>query len=217
MIEFLRFGSRAIDLTRSLKSGMRGVDIKPARTLERDGWNASTLQLYSHCGTHVDAPFHFGVSDRRIDEYPPEAFMGKAWIVRISPCAPRALLGVENLGDLPQKWEEGDSLILQTGWSHFAGSPKYRDELPRVSRELAYWCIDHKAKILAVEPPSVADVNKLEEVTEIHRLLLGADIVIVEGLTNLEAIQTDCVWLMALPLKVEGGDGAPARVIAFEM
>jgi kynurenine formamidase len=68
-----------------------------------------------------------------------------------------------------------------------------------------------------VEPPSVADVHNLKEVTDIHRLLLGADIIIVEGLTNLEAIQTDCVWLMALPLKIGRGDGAPARVVAFEM
>ena len=70
--------------------------------------------------------------------------------------------------------------------------------------------------MLGVEPPSVADVNNLEEVTEIHRILLDGDVIIIEGLTNLRQIRRDQVVLIALPLKVEGGDGAPARVIALE-
>lgn len=216
MKEFAIFHSPAIDLTLTLKPGMRGVAIQRAKTLEQDGWNASHLQLYSHCGTHVDAPYHFGVNDQRIDDYTPDAFMGKAWIAHLTPCRPRQLIGVSELGETADQLKPGDSLILHTGWSQFVDLPKYREELPRVSRELALWCIDKKVKILAVEPPSVADVNDIQEVTEIHRLLLGANIIIVEGLTNLEVIRTKWVWLMALPLKISRGDGAPARVIAFE-
>ncbi|MEL7122642.1 MAG: cyclase family protein, partial [Bacteroidota bacterium] len=70
-------------------------------------------------------------------------------------------------------------------------------------------------KMLGVEPPSVADVNNLVEVTQIHTTLLQGKVSIIEGLTNLESISSDKVWLMALPLKIKDGDGAPARVIAF--
>ena len=49
----------AIDLTLTLRPGMRGVDWEQAKTVERDGWNARTLHLYSHAGTHMDAPTHF--------------------------------------------------------------------------------------------------------------------------------------------------------------
>jgi kynurenine formamidase len=85
-----------------------------------------------------------------------------------------------------------------------------------VSAELAAWCVERKVGILGVEPPSVADVNDLAEVTAIHRTLLGGGVIIVEGLANLDALREPQVFLVALPLKVGGGDGAPCRVLALE-
>jgi kynurenine formamidase len=69
--------------------------------------------------------------------------------------------------------------------------------------------------MIGVEPPSVADVNNLTEVTTIHEILLKG-VVIIEGLSNLEKLQSNCVELIALPLKIKNGDGSPARVIAIE-
>ena len=60
----------------------------------------------------------------------------------------------------------------------------------------------------------MADVNNLEEVTRIHQILLGAEIVIVEGLTNLDGLSSERVFFCALPLKIAGGDGAPCRAFA---
>jgi kynurenine formamidase len=62
----------------------------------------------------------------------------------------------------------------------------------------------------------VADVNDLPEVTRIHEILLGGNVIIIEGLTNLGNIKRELVDLIALPLKIAQGDGAPARVIALE-
>jgi kynurenine formamidase len=70
--------------------------------------------------------------------------------------------------------------------------------------------------MLGVEPPSVADVNNLAEVTQIHHLLFQGKVIIIEGLTNLSALSQNKIWLMALPLKIKEGDGAPARVIGLE-
>ena len=50
--------ARVVDLTLTLRHGMRGVAFEIARTVERDGWNARTLHLYSHAGTHMDAQTH---------------------------------------------------------------------------------------------------------------------------------------------------------------
>ena len=50
---------RIIDLSLPIDDQMRGVAIRSARRLEDDGWNATTLELYSHAGTHMDAPRHF--------------------------------------------------------------------------------------------------------------------------------------------------------------
>lgn len=205
-----------IDLTLPIEDGQRGVAIETARTIEVDGWNATTLHLYSHSGTHMDAPLHFAVSDQTIDEYPLAKLMGKAWIARITGDCTNRWLEVKDLGPVADLVEPGDSLLLQTGWSQHVKEASYRDALPRISDELAKWCVTRGVKMLGVEPPSVANVNDLEELTRIHQILLSGHIVIVEGLCNLEKIQGQSVFFMALPLKVKGGDGSPVRAIAFE-
>lgn len=208
--------SRVIDLTLPLASGERGVRIESDHRLETDGWNASTLCLYSHCGTHMDAPMHFGVSPDTIDTMAVEKFIGPAWVVDVRPISPRAFIEVRHLKSVAGQFEPGDSLLIRTGWSEYYGKEQYRDELPRISEELAQWCVEKKVGMLGVEPPSVADVNNLEEVTRIHRILLEGGVVIVEGLANLSALTKPKVTLIALPLKIAAGDGAPARAVAIE-
>jgi kynurenine formamidase len=208
--------TRIIDLTVPLQTGLRGVTIEPARTLERDGWNATTLGLYSHCGTHVDAPLHFGVSDETIDQIPLDRCMGPAWVADLAGIEPRALIGIGHLGRTKDKVCAGDGLLLQTGWGRRIGNPSYRNALPRVSIELAHWCAEKGVRMLGVEPPSVADVNNIDELTAVHKVLLGAGVIVVEGLTNLDQIHSDKVMFMALPLRIAGGDGSPVRAIAIE-
>ena len=205
-----------VDLTLSLKKGMRGFNSETANTVQEDGWNASLLHIYSHSGTHIDAPLHFGVTNKTIDEYPVSTFYGKAWVCKIPVSKPSQLLNLEDLGTVTERFQPGDSLLLETHWSQFEGQQKYRDELPRISKELASWCVQNKVRMLGVEQPSVADINNINELTEIHQILLAGGIIIIEGLTNLDLIKNETVILMAFPLKVEGCDGAPARVIAFD-
>jgi arylformamidase len=208
--------ARIIDLTVPLENGQRGVSIEPARTLESDGWNATTLGLYSHCGTHMDAPLHFGVSNQTIDEIPLESCMGPAWVADLTGIEPRAMIAVKDLKETKEKVRTGDGLLLRTGWSRRIGNPSYRNALPRVSVELAQWCAERGVRLLGVEPPSVADVNNLEELTAVHEILLGANILIVEGLTNLDQIRREQVTFMAFPLRIKAGDGSPVRAIAIE-
>ncbi|MEL6250721.1 MAG: cyclase family protein [Bacteroidota bacterium] len=207
---------RIIDLTRTLSPDQEGVEFEESRTVEKDGWNARTLHLYSHTGTHMDAPLHFGVNEQSIEEFPPDRLMGKTWIARLGNVESQQLLMPSDLGGVADKIKAGDNLILQTGWSKKESYQTYRDELPRISKELAHWIVEKGINILGVEPPSVADVNNLEEVTEIHHILMKGDVIIVEGLVNLDEIQSEIVYLIALPLKLDNGDGSPIRAIALE-
>ncbi len=207
---------KIIDLTLPYNPAMPGVEIEQAKTLAIDGWNAQTLHLYSHAGTHMDAPWHFGVSNQTIDQLSLDQCMGPCRMADLGAVAPKHLITIEDLGPVAEKTGEGDSLIIKTGWSQFSGTAKYRHELPRISEGLAHWCVEKKIKMLGVEPPSVADVNNLDEVTHIHKILLSGNVTIVEGLTNLSAIEKEAFTLVVLPLKIEGGDGAPARAIALE-
>lgn len=209
--------SRLIDLTLTLNPGMRGVAMEPTFTIETKGWNASTWHLYTHAGTHMDAQTHFAAGTETIDQHTPDRCMGPAWIVDLPDLPPRALLTVASLGVVAKKFVPGESLILRTGWSrHLGDATLYRDGLPRFSQELARWCVAQRVKLLGVEPPSVADVNNIPEVTLIHKILLSGGVTIVEGLVNLDQLTQPRVFFIALPLRLAGSDGCPVRAIAFD-
>lgn len=207
---------RIVDLTLTIESAMRGVAIEPAKRLETDGWNATTLSLYSHCGTHMDAPRHFLADGRTIDDIPLAACIGPAKVLNANPVEPRELITPERLAPWQDTIARGDRLLLRTDWSLRRNTPEYRDALPRIDLRLAQWLADRGVALVGVEPPSVADVNNREEVTAVHRVLLEAGIVIVEGLTNLSELQSETVDLIVLPLKIHQGDGSPVRAVAVE-
>ncbi|WP_422082432.1 cyclase family protein [Ulvibacterium sp.] len=207
---------RIIDLTRAIEHQQPGVKIRTAKSLKKDGWNANTLELYSHSGTHMDAPWHFEVDALTIDEIPLDRLMGRALVLDISHVGEHHLIRLDDFGSQLENVKKGDNILLKSGWSQWFGTPKYRDGLPRISKELALWFSERQINILGVEPPSVADVNNLEEVTEIHQILMENNIIIIEGLVNLNELEKTEVTLMAFPLKIKNGDGSPARVIAIE-
>lgn len=217
MIDFTQYHLH--DLSHTYTDGLPGYGWEQARTRVKDGWNARWLRLYSHVGTHMDAQKHFDVgAGGTIDQFTPEQLTGRAWVVRVRVTEDRALLGTDILAPILDRWQPGDSLLLHTAWDELFADDydRWRNALPRISVGLAEWCVANGVKMLGVEPPSVADVNDLPEVTQIHQILLAANVIIIEGLTGLGKIKRDCVDLIALPLKIGGGDGAPARVIALE-
>ncbi|MEL6922791.1 MAG: cyclase family protein [Bacteroidota bacterium] len=208
---------KIIDLSLTYNQDISGYSDEQATTKTKDGWNAKWLRIYSHSGTHMDAPFHFEASDETIDQMPVDRFVGRAWVVDCGAVQAQELLTVAHLGTVAEKFKRGESLLLKTGWSHhYQNRELYRNGLPRVSEALARWCGEKGVNMLAVEPPSVADVNNLPEVTLIHEILLSHGVIIVEGICNLDALTSPQVTLCALPLKIKNGDGAPARVVAIE-
>jgi kynurenine formamidase len=209
--------ARIVDLTLPLRGGMRGVEIEKRHTVEVDGWNTRTLHLYSHCGTHMDAPLHFAAGNGTIDRIPLSRCLRPAWVVDLAGIEPRTLITLDQLGPIARRVQPGECLLLKTLWSRYAEQPEmYRDGLPRLSEELARWCVQRRVGLVGVEPPSVADVHNREEITLIHRTLLAGDVIIVEGLANLDQLQEERVLFGAMPLKIDGGDGSPCRAFALE-
>ena len=205
-----------VDLTATYSNKVSGFTCEVAKTKSKDGWNASNLHIYSHAGTHMDAPFHFEATDERIDEIAVERFISKAYVVTVEISQSQQLITVSDISLIDDVLQPGESVIIKTGWSNYLGTDKFRNDLPRISKEAAEWLVRKKVNILAIEPPSVADVNNLSEVTLIHQILLGGNIVIIEGIFNTQALVKSEVQLIALPLKILRGDGAPARVIAIQ-
>lgn len=206
--------AKVVDLSASYNTDTEGFRARGSVIAE--GLTTHKYEFYSHAGTHIDAPIHYGVSRDSVNEITLQQLMGRAWVVRIKGLKPRAILKIDHLGEIADKFQRGDSLLLHTGWSQFRGQSKYRDQLPRVSEDLAKWMVRKSVKMLGVEPPSVADIQNRAEASLIHKTLMGGNVVLIEGLTNLEEIESELVWLMAMPIKIEKGDGAPARVVAIE-
>jgi kynurenine formamidase len=208
--------SRIVDLSLTVRPGMRGVDFETRSTTADKGWNTTVLHLYSHSGTHLDAPHHFVPQGDTMERVALEKCVGPALVVDLKFLGPRDLISVEHLAPYAEKIGPGTRLLLKTGWSAHADSPDYRTHLPRVSLGLAEWLAERGIALLGVEPPSVADVENREELIAVHQALLSAGIVIVEGLANLDALRQEQVTFIVLPLKLEGGDGSPVRAIAIE-
>lgn len=207
---------RVIDLTLPITPTMRGVEISVAKTIERDGWNATTLSLYSHAGTHMDAPRHFCPEEATLERQDLSVCCGPARVVNLAPVEPHQLITVADVEGALGAVKPGDRLLIRTDWHHHYGTDEYRDALPRISIELARWLVDRRVALIGVEPPSVADVNERKELTEVHQTLFRGGVTIVEGLANLDQLTQSEVDFIALPLNVVGGDGSPVRAIALE-
>lgn len=208
--------TRVIDLSHPIDGRTPGATIRPFKSVEADGWNATTLELYSHTGTHMDAPHHFITGAATLDQQDLQACVGPALVCDLTPVEPRQLLTVDDLHPWWNQIGAGTRLLLRTDWSQRYGTPEFRDELPRISVELARWMVSKQVALVGVEPPSVADVNNLEEVTAVHQTLFRGGVVIVESLANLNQLRSQVVELIALPLRIVGGDGCPVRAIAIE-
>lgn len=213
LIHSLKYWDRVIE---EVRQEFPDVELHQSKTLDRDGWNAKRLELYSHCGTHMDAPRHFLPEGSTIDQVDLTVCIGPARVIDLTPVKPRELLTIQHLRGKVGEIQPGDRLLLRTDWYKRHGTAEYREELPRIHLDLAHWLVEHGIALLGVEPPSVADVNHRDELTSVHRVLLSGGIVIVEGLANLDQIQSDIVDLIVLPLKVLGGNGAPVRAVAIQ-
>jgi kynurenine formamidase len=155
---------------------------------------------------------------RSLDHLDLSKCIGPALVIDLSHKSPNSFITVEDVIPFAPKIKPNARLLMRTDWDQHAGQADYRTHMPRISRELAHWLVDKQISLLGVETPSVASIrpeNKAELI-EVHQILLKAEIVIVESLANLRLLQQEIVHFIALPLKIVGGDGSPARAIAIE-
>jgi arylformamidase len=187
------------------------VGIEPLVRIARgDACNVSELRLGSHTGTHVDAPYHFVDTGMKVDELPLEALLGAAWVL---DCGDRSNVDVDDLqGQVPAGTLR---LLLKTRNSQLwhSGRREFAADFAALTLEAARWIAQQEGicllgvDYLSVERPGSKD-------HALHHALLEAGVIIVEGL-DLSALQTGWYNLFCLPLKVVGGDGAPARAVAI--
>ena len=109
-------------------------------------------------------------------------------------------------------------MLLRFDWSQRFVDLGFYSESPFLSPDACRWLVDCGVDVLGMDTPSPDDPahgQGSEVDSPNHQLLLSAGVVLLEYLANLHELAASEVFLVALPLPVEGGDGAPMRVIAF--
>lgn len=182
----------------------------PRSTLQRitltseEGINDHSLKTTMHIGTHIDAPAHMIPNGKLISDYPIEKFFGEAIFI---DARGQKTIGSEILPK--EKIKAGNVVILYTGWDKKFGSQKYFSDHPIVKNEFVDTLIELGISILCIDFPSPD-----KKPYQIHKKLLGHDILIAENATNLELlIGKETIEIIALPLYIEA-DASPCRIVA---
>ena len=218
--------ARKIDLTFTIQEGMTTfpthwhpfVEISQLGRHGIENRETRKLVLGTHTGTHCDAPLHFIPGAQTIDAVPLDTLIGPARVVDFSYARPFQELGVSDfekeLGN-----HKAERVVMRFDWSDNWGNLVYYTDHPFISQGAARWLVDRGVRLLGMDTP-MPDNPKHgrgnDPDSPNHKILLGNGVVLVEYLCNLRSLQRKDVELIVMPLKVGGGDGAPARCAAIE-
>lgn len=202
-----------------LYGGGEGVRIQPEKSMAQgDSCNTTLLALPAHAGSHVDAPAHFIAGGRTVTDYDAAAWLFESPMVVSVPAAPGRLLGPDDLDGIRQAPADTDLLLVRTGFERHRDEPVYWQQGPGIVPEAAAFLKAALPRLQAVgfDFISISSLAHRETGREAHRAFLGAGIRIFEDL-SLAAVEGACklARVVALPLRIQGADGAPCTVIGF--
>ena len=202
-----------IDITVPLRSGMvhwpGDIPVSVDRVSDMDSGalaNVREIHMSAHTGTHMDAPLHFIANGRSIDEMPFEATCGLARVVAVE--GPK--IGLEALRSI--KPQRGERLLFKTENSSrcWKRGRCFLKNFVALDTGGAQYLVDCGVQTIGVDYLSFGPYG--EEGVAVHRIVLGAGLWAIEGL-DLSAVEPGSYELVCLPLKLQGGDGAPARAM----
>lgn len=189
-------------------------------SFESCGWQGSCFSMFAHYATHVDAPLHFIEGGKAIHEAPLEKLIGPAALVELDDHGENAAITADTLEDRGRHVERGDIVILRTNWTdaHW-GTDRFWTAGPYLAAGGADWLVERGVSAVVYdfsEEQVVRQPGFRGEDCVVHHKILGEEIYNIEYVHGLSKISRPRLAIAALPLKLVGLDGAPARVLAFE-
>ena len=164
-----------------------------------DLYNLTVFSMCAHNGTHIDAPFHFFKDGKTVDSICLEAFVGMTYVAEH-----HGIVSGDDALEIIKKAKEknpnASKRILIKG-------------LAEVSKEAAQVFASSKILLLGNESQTVGPEAAPMEV---HRILLGTDVILLEGI-RLEDVSEGVYFLCAAPLNLYGADGSPCRAILLDV
>jgi arylformamidase len=173
-----------------------------------DPLTLSAYSLGAHSGTHIDAPMHFVRDAAPIDRVPLEPLIGPARVIDI----PDGVQSIDSAELNRHNWKGTPRVIFRTrsslrGWMK---SSTFHRDFAYIAPDAAQLLADAGVQLVGIDYISAEQFGAPAPRT--HRILLGKGIPIVEGLA-LETVAAGDYFLIVLPMKVGGHEGAPARAV----
>src|SRR5712692_5245506 len=235
MLEGIPSGkTRVLDLSYAISDKLvpwpgdgKFFEAKVNATVEKNGYFTRSFWMLEHYGTHMDAPAHFPPGITTVDKIPVERFFGPAVIIDVRNEAernPDYQLTVKRI----EAWEEkhgtisaGAIVVLRTGWaSRWPDVSRYRNQdangtmhFPGFSVDAAKLLLERKISGLGCDTLSIDPGNAKD--FPVHHAVLGAEVFQLENLADLKDLPEAGAFLIAAPIKLEGGSGGPVRVFAL--
>ncbi len=201
------------DVSVAIRDGMVRWPGDPAPKVEQVMWmdrgdmcNVTRLNISVHTATHMDAPRHFVKSGVGIEQADLDALIGPARVVEIHD---RLAIRRAELEKLEPK--AGERILFKTRNSNVAwAQEEFHEDFVYIADEGAKYLVERGVRTVGVDYLSIGGFK--HDTVETHVTILGAGIAVIEGL-NLKDVEPGEYELICLPLKIDGSDGAPARVV----
>lgn len=195
----------SIDLTPELPHwpGEKGFSIEKTH---RGDVCVSEISMGLHCGTHLDAPYHFIPTGKKLDEIPLEDYLGPVRVVEIRDPERITRRELESL-DLAGVTR----VIFKTANSERWQKPTFDEQFIGLAADGAEYLVELGVRLIGTDYLSIEAF--LGDGT-VHNILLGRDVVILEGL-NLREAPPGEYFLVAVPLKMPGAEASPTRAFLF--
>ena len=160
----------------------------------------------THCGTHIDAPLHMLPDGAPLESIPLDCFVGKCRVLTV----PYPIISEKTLEELQVK--PGERILLRTDPNgKYNRHGKFNPAV--LSMRAAQYLAQLPVKLVGIDAPTVENMELCDG--EVHRTLLKAGIPLLEGL-RLEEVEGENYTLSALPIRLNGENGAPCRAVLIE-
>jgi arylformamidase len=173
----------------------------------------SEVEMWSHVGTHMEAPFHYLREGQDCAQIPLERVVGEGVLVDFSDKAIGAPITVGDLRERGQEIRDGDILFVRTGLSQNYRTPRSHDR-PYFPVESIEWLVERGISCLGVD---CSGIEKRDlPIQPAHELLFRHGIPLIEHLAHLDRLTRTRFFVVAVPWRVHGLDASPVAVLAFE-
>ncbi len=215
--------TKLIDLSHTIEDGLITYKGLPAPIIcdywsrefsqqyyeEGTSFQIGKIEMVSNTGTYIDCPFHRYEDGKDLSEVALENFAEIEGLVVRVPYTKALSIDETHF----QNYDLKDKAVLvHTSWDQHWNTEKYYENYPFLTEKAAQYLKDQGAKLVGIDSHNIDDTSG--QTRPVHSILLGADILIVEHLCNLQSLPDTGFLFSAVPPKVKGMGSFPVRAMA---